>query len=146
MSVGGASITNGIGTVSGGMIDNADGHRYIVSLTGVADAQYITVTLNNVSDVAGDSPITISLQMGVLVGDINGDGVVNVGDTILVRQAAGVTLNGSNFRNDVTADGLVNIGDSVVVRSKSGDFLPAPPQATKPTGYLPVLVRPTVAH
>lgn len=49
----------------------------------------------------------------MLVGDINGHGVVNLGDTVFVRNAAGDTVNGGSFRNDVNADGLMNAGDSI---------------------------------
>src|SRR5439155_2027823 len=51
-SVGSASITRGSGTVSSSGV-GSDAHQYIVDLTGVTNAQYITVTLNNVNDSAG---------------------------------------------------------------------------------------------
>jgi hypothetical protein len=38
------------------MIDGGDPHRYLVSLTGFSNAQFITVTLSNVIDSAGTTP------------------------------------------------------------------------------------------
>jgi hypothetical protein len=72
--------------------------------------------------------------MGVLIGDVNGDGVVNVGDTALARSNAGVTLDNANFRYDVNVDGFVNVGDTSIVKSKSGDFL-----AQAPSGALKLM-------
>ena len=126
-SADGASVTSGTGAVSANTIDSSDSHRYIVNLTGITDAQYIGVTLSNVSDSAGNHSDSISQEMGVLIGDVNGDGVVNVGDTALVRGNAGVTLDNTNFQYDVNVDGLVNVGDTSIVKSKSGDFLPEIP-------------------
>jgi hypothetical protein len=57
-------------------------------------------------------------------GDATGDGVVNVGDTILVRAVSGATLDNTNFTKDGNADGMLTIGDTAIVRSLSGDFLP----------------------
>jgi hypothetical protein len=62
--------------------------------------------------------------MDVLLGDTNGDGVVNAGDTIQVRNHSGETLGTTNFRYDVNVDGLINAGDTTIVRSRSGDSLP----------------------
>ena len=47
-------------------------------------------------------------------GDVNGDGVVNVLDLILIAQHIG-TLNPSNRRADVNKDGVVNILDLTLV-------------------------------
>jgi hypothetical protein len=94
-----------------------------VSLTGVANAQVVTITLNNVSDIAGKFSQNVSATMGVLLGDTNADGVVNVGDTIQVRSHAGADITNSNFRTDINADGLINVGDTIPVRLQSGTGL-----------------------
>ena len=133
-SADGASVTSGTGAVSANTIDSSDSHRYIVNLTGITDAQYIGVTLSNVSDSAGNHSDSISQEMGVLIGDVNGDGVVNVGDTALARSNAGVTLDNTNFQYDVNVDGFVNVGDTSIVKSKSGDFL-----AQAPSGALKLM-------
>ena len=41
-----------------------------------------------------------SVQIGFLIGDVNGDGVVNIGDTAVVRGQSGVTLDETNFQDD----------------------------------------------
>ncbi len=62
--------------------------------------------------------------MSVLVGDTNGDRIVNSGDALQTRNRSGQATDTTNFRSDVNTDGFVNSGDSTVVRSRSGTFLP----------------------
>ena len=112
-----------MGSVSSHMID-ADAHNYIVNLTGVSNAQVITVSLTNVNDSAGNNSSSVPASMGMLVGDSNGDGIVNAGDALQTRTRSGQATDATNFRSDVNADGFVNIGDSTVVRGRSGTFLP----------------------
>ena len=101
-----------------------NGNNMIIGLSGVSDEQSVTVTATNVSGPSTDTLPSASVDVGFLIGDITGDGLVNVGDTIQVRNHAGADLDNTNFRYDVNIDGLVNVGDTVTVKSKSGDFLP----------------------
>ena len=56
-------------------------------------------------------------------GDVNGDGVVNVQDLVLVASNLGKT--GENVA-DVNGDGVVNVQDLVLVAGKFGDVAAAP--------------------
>jgi hypothetical protein len=67
---------------------------------------------------------TRAVKIGYLVGDTNRDGVVNVGNTVQVRNHAGETVGSSNFQYDLNLDGAINVGDTVIVRSLSGTALP----------------------
>src|SRR5205085_2656747 len=71
-SIGGASVTGGTATVKSSAI-GSDAHQYIVNLTGVANAQTLTINLNNVADSAGSFSPNISTSMSVLIGDTNGN-------------------------------------------------------------------------
>ena len=77
--------------------------------------------------------------MGVLVGDITADGVVNSTDVnrgpITIRPAG----NGSNFRDDVKVDGVINRHDVNMVESRSGTACewPVSTKITKPTETQP---------
>jgi uncharacterized repeat protein (TIGR01451 family) len=120
-------VTSGTATTTGsvGSVNvSFSGNSMIVSLTGVSDQQNVTVTAHNVSGPGTATLSSVSTQIGFLIGDVNGDGTVNVGDTILVRNHAGVTLDNTNFQYDVNVDGLVNVGDTIIVRNDSGDFIP----------------------
>jgi hypothetical protein len=61
--------------------------------------------------------------MGVLGGDGNGDGLVNIGDTLQTRARGGQATDGTNFRYDFNRDGIINAGDVIYVRSRSGSVL-----------------------
>ena len=65
--------------------------------------------------------------MGVLIGDVNANGLVNSTDTSLVQAQSGQNVTTSNFRTDINANGLVNSTDTSVVQSKSGTGLPSSP-------------------
>jgi hypothetical protein len=95
------------------------------------NAQYITVTLTNVTDVAGNTG-PASAVMGLLIGDVNGDvpnapGLVDSGDVFLVRQNTGQATTLSNFRKDINASGVIDSGDVFLTRQKTGSQLPTPP-------------------
>ena len=126
ISVDDASVSSGIGTVnSRGM--GSDTHQYIVSLTGVANAQIITVSLNNVRDSVGNFSSVVSTPMGVLLGDTTADGSVNSADISQTKSQSGHAVSSSNFREDVTVDGSINSSDISLVKSKSGTALPILP-------------------
>ncbi len=72
----------------------------------------------------GIATTDIVIPMGILVGDTNGDGVVNSGDSLQTRNCSGQVTDGTNFRSDVNADGSINSGDTTSVRAQSGAFLP----------------------
>jgi hypothetical protein len=122
--VNGASITSGTGSVAGNNIDSSDAHNYIVNLTGVTNAQRITVSLSNVTDSAGNFSSAVSASMGVLIGDTTGDGFVNSADISQTKSQSGNAVTTANFREDVNADGFINSADISLVKSKSGTALP----------------------
>ncbi len=100
----------------------ASGNTITVDLTGVTNAQVITVGLNCVSDGVNSGNMTIN--MGVLVGDTNDNGFVNAGDVLQTRNRSGQATDPTNFRSDVNADGFINAADTLSVRSRSGTSLP----------------------
>jgi hypothetical protein len=115
-----AASVNGTGSISS---TSGSGTTTItVNLTGVTNAQTIGVTLFGVNNGMGTSDV--SVPIGVLVGDTNGDGFVNTGDSIQTRNRSGQATDATNFRSDVNADGFVNSGDTTLVRARSGTFLP----------------------
>ena len=118
-------VTSGNATVSPagpGSSVSFSGNSMIVSLTGVPDQNTYTIAAHNVSGPGTATLISASAQVGFLIGDVNQDGAVNVGDTVIVRGAAGA-VNGSNFLDDVNLDGSINVGDTAIVRMDSGHGL-----------------------
>jgi len=89
----------------------------------VTNAQHLIITLNGVQDTSGVLN-NLAARMDVLLGDINGNGVVNSTDTSLTQAESGKTVTNANFRTDVNANGAINSTDTSIVQSKSGTGLP----------------------
>jgi PKD repeat protein len=122
-SVTGASVTGGTGSVVGTSAIGPNPNQYTVNLTGVTNAQTITVGLNGIHDSTG-ATFGATGRMSVLNGDTTGDGVVNSTDIAQTKSQSGQNVGASNFRQDVTADGNLNSTDIAIVKSKSGTGLP----------------------
>jgi N-acetylneuraminic acid mutarotase len=114
-----ASVTSGTGSVSGFSVN---GSQVTVNLTGVTNAQRITVTLVNVND--GTHMGNVPVSMGVLIGDVNGNALVDAFDVSLTKAQVGQTVSTSNFREDVNANGTISSTDVAVVKSDVGTSLP----------------------
>ena len=115
----GASMT-GTGSVSS---TSGNGTSEVtINLTGVTNAQDITVTLLNAS--AGGASANIPVPIGVLLGDTTADRSVNSADIGQTKSRSGVTVGVTNFRSDVNIDGNLNSADIGLVKSKSGTALP----------------------
>jgi hypothetical protein len=123
-------VTQGIGNVSSSAI-GSDPHQYVVNLFGVTNAQTISLSLTSLDDSAGNHVNQLGLSIGVLLGDANGDSVVNSADATVVRNRSGQTADGSDFRADCNADGVINSADATVVRAHSGSSIPPSPAANR---------------
>lgn len=125
MTFRGASVTPAEGKpaeVDGPPIPSLDGREVTVNLKNVSNAQRLTVHLLGVSD--GTRTSNVSVQMGVLLGDTTGDGVVNSGDITQTRRQSGQVTVESNKRIDLSVDGVINSGDITLVRRHWGTALP----------------------
>ena len=111
------SLTVGTGTVGGVVFS---GTTATVSLTGVANAQTITVRLDGLNGSGNAAQVSV----GVLAGDVNGDGVVTTADVNVVRAQSGQAAGAGNFTKDVNLSGVISTSDVNVVRSFTGTFLP----------------------
>jgi hypothetical protein len=114
-----ATVTSGTGSVSSFSVS---GSQVTVNLTGVTNVQRITVTLMNVND--GTHMGNVPVSMGVLVGDVNGNAVVNASDVSLTKSQVGQPVNDSNFREDVNASGTITATDTAQVKANVGTSLP----------------------
>ncbi|CAN5620967.1 hypothetical protein BH20VER1_BH20VER1_04910 [soil metagenome] len=119
---GNASVTSGTGTAGAPVFS---GNDMLVPLSGVADEQRLTLTATNVTAADGGVLSSVSVQMGFLIGDTNGNGTVNASDVSETKSQSGMAVTGSNFRQDVTVNGAINSSDVSLVKSRSGAALPA---------------------
>jgi hypothetical protein len=115
------------GTASTGSLSSGPGlNQCTVNLTGVANQQYLTVTLNNVLDSKNNTG-NVAATMGVLIGDVNASGVVTSGDTNLCKAQALQPVTNANFRNDINASGAITTGDVNIIKQNALHQLPSPP-------------------
>jgi hypothetical protein len=59
-----------------------------------------------------------------LIGDVNGNAVVNSSDVSLSKARVGMPVSGSNFREDVNVNGTISSTDVALVKAKLGTALP----------------------
>ena len=126
---GNASLT----TQSGGSISGTpsfSGNTMTVNLTGVADQQTITVTLDDITDSFAQVLPTTEVEMSVLVGDTSGNGIVNGTDVSQTKFQSGHPVTDANCREDVVVSGSINSTDISQVKSKSGNGLPPATQSS----------------
>jgi hypothetical protein len=122
-SVTGASVTSGVGSISSRAI-GSDPHQYIVYLSGVTNAQRVTLTLTGISDTAGNITPSVAVTMGVLFGDVNGNGRVTNADVAVIQAKVGAPVGQSTFQLDVNANGTLSNGDVAATQAKAGTQLP----------------------
>ena len=122
-SVGGASVTSGSGSVSSGAI-GSDAHEYIVNLTGVTNAQTLTISLTNVTDSIGNGSPLVVASMNVLVGDVTANRSVSNSDVASIKAQVAAPVTASNFRNDVNGTGTLSNTDVSTTKAQVGTTLP----------------------
>jgi hypothetical protein len=118
-SVANATVSSGTGSVSNFLVSS---NQVFVNLTGVANAQTITITLAGVND--GTSVADVSVPMGVLLADVNASRRVDAADVSSVRQQTLQTVTASNFRNDINASGRIDAADVSIARQQTLTSLP----------------------
>jgi len=102
-----------------------DGATLTINLTKVScNASHITVTANDVKDSAGINLGTACMTVGLLLGDVNGDGVVDSADLDIVNSQIGQPTSEENFRSDINNDGVISAADVRIVTQQQGTRLP----------------------
>ncbi|MEP6810175.1 MAG: dockerin type I domain-containing protein [Chthoniobacterales bacterium] len=123
-----ASVSPGTGSVT--TISGNGTSTVQVDLTGVTNLQTLTVNLIGVSD--GLNMANLSVPVGILLGDTNGNGSVTSTDIAQAKSQSGQAVGASNFRTDVNANGgTINSSDVAQVKSQSGNTLPTAPTAAQ---------------
>ena len=118
-----ATVSCGPDATATATIDPSDAHKVNVVLVGVkrrCSESDVTITAD-VSD--GSDSITASATMGLLIGDVNGDRVVDEADIHLARSYRGQKIDGTNFRADINDNGRIESSDVGLVRENLGDSL-----------------------
>jgi hypothetical protein len=122
-NAGSASVTQGTGTAAS-PVQGPGPNQVTVNLTGVTNAQHLTVTLSGVLDSVGNALSPVAAPMDVLIGDTNADRFADAVDVSQTKSQSGNAVTTANFREDVNVDGFLDAVDVSLVKSKSGTALP----------------------
>jgi len=120
VNVASAVVSAGTGMVS--LVSGSGTNTITADLSGVTNAQYITITLKCVDD--GLNIGDVSVTMGVLVGDRTANGSVAASDVSQVKSQVGNTISAGNFRSDMNVNGSINATDVTLTKVQSGTALP----------------------
>jgi uncharacterized delta-60 repeat protein len=116
-----AAVTSGTGSVASATGSGTT--AVIVNLTGVANAQTITVTLFGVDD--GTDTGNLGIPMGVLLGDVNSSRRTDSGDVTAVRNhTVSIPSDEQTARFDVNVSGRIDSGDVTATRNATVTVLP----------------------
>jgi len=123
-------VTAGVATVIEGVatagVPTFSGSEMRVPLTGVANQQYVTVTVSNVNSADGGTGGSGSIRVGFLLGDVNQNRVVTLSDLGQVNAQVAQPVNSANFLRDVNASGTLSVADKGIVNMQITKALPAP--------------------
>jgi hypothetical protein len=112
------TATSGIGPAA---------NQYTVNLTGVTNAQYVSVALNNAHDTAGNIG-AVGTTMGALLGDVNATGGVDGNDVAAVQSQTRQPVNSdAQARFDVNASGAIDGNDVAITQGQTRTSLPSTP-------------------
>ena len=129
VTAGTAAITEGTATAGA---PTFSGNDMVLPLTGVANAQYVTIAVSGVSTSGGGTGGTGSIRIGFLAGDVNQSRVVSVADLGLVNAQLAQVVTAANFLKDVNASGTLTVADKGITNSHLTQAL-APPGDAAPT-------------
>lgn len=112
-------VAGSVTSTSGSVTSIASGNEVIVTLTGVGDAQRVTIQVSGVN-----GSVTASTSIGFLLGDVDGSRTVDATDAAMVRARSGLTVDITNFRYDLNASGTITAADIASVKNRNNLTLP----------------------
>jgi hypothetical protein len=121
----GGPVTSGQVTVLSGTASAGtptfSGNDMIVPLPGVANAQIVTLRVENIN---GDGQQHGDIPFGFLIADATGNRIVDKPDQTEIRGQLNQTVTSANFRDDVDANGLIKNADLNQVKAHRGESIP----------------------
>jgi hypothetical protein len=77
----------------------------------------VSLTIDGIANAA-------SANIGFLMGDVNGNRIVNQTDVTWVRDQVGEPLSNDNFLHDLNTSGVINQADVSLAHDAVGNYLP----------------------
>jgi len=133
-----ASVTEGNATAG---TPTYSGNDVVVGLTGVTNAQYVTISLTNVVAADGGTGGSGSVRIGFLAGDVNQNRVVTVSDLAQVNAQIAQVVGQANYLKDVNASGTLTVADKGIANTQITKALPDPGHNLQsPRSFIPAAV------
>ena len=130
VTAGSASITEGQATLGA---PTFNGSEMAVPLSGTANAQYLTVVVNNVTASDGGTGGNGWIRLGFLTGNTSGSQTgLSLADWPALTAAISQPVTTQNFLFDLNTDGSLTLLDKIVMLGGLSQFLP-PPNIPLPT-------------
>lgn len=106
----GVGYTGSIAGTSDGSTPNT---QVTINLASVSDGQTIKITLHAVRHETNNGAYQndVSVEMGIRIGDVDGNGVVTTSDRAAINGQIGMPVSAVNFRDDVNNDGAITSSD-----------------------------------
>jgi len=114
-------VTGGIASMAGtgaAGTPTFSGNEMRVPLSGVANAQYVTVAVSNVIAVDGGAGGSGSVCIGFLLGDVSQNRVVTVSDLAQVNAQIAQVVTTANYLKDVNASGTLTVADKGIANTQ----------------------------
>jgi len=115
----GAGGTASLATTNGFSVNHS---QVTINLASVSNAQTLSINLIGVSDGAHSG--NVSIPMGVLLGDVNGNGLVDGNDVSDVQSHTRQAVDTTTFRFDVNTSGLIDGNDVSITQGHTRTSLP----------------------
>ena len=117
-----AAATEGVATLTTSVV----GSTVVVNLSGVTNAQYVTVTLSGVGSTDGGTGGTGVARAGFLEGDVNQNRVVSFADVGLVNAQLAQPVTLANYLMDINTSGAISLADKALANHALSKSLPPP--------------------
>jgi hypothetical protein len=91
-----------------------------VPLTGVTNAQVVTIQVSNVNGGSGSN----NVNFGFLIADTDSSRTVTKTDLTDVNGQIGQPVTAANFREDIIPDGTIKNNDAREVKTHKGQSIP----------------------
>ena len=80
--------------------------------------------MSNVTDSFAQIMPDTAVSMNLLVGDANGNKIVNATDIGQTKAQSGLPVTATNFRSDVNVSGTMTASDVTQVKAAAGNSVP----------------------
>lgn len=117
-SSGSVTLTDKNGMPIGQSSVSISGNEMHVSLGNIPDRSRVKIQLNAVNNSAN-----LSVNLGFLVGDVDGNGVVDMADEAAIRSRSGQRVTDGNARFDINLSGVISAADLAVIKRRRGNAL-----------------------